>query len=80
MTLSIFLQAGRCAYATLIMAAYWCTEAIPIAVTALLPFALMPWLGIISAKDIAENYLKVSSLVNILNKAVTAMGMASVHQ
>ena len=63
----IYLQAGRCAYATLIMAAYWCTEALPIAVTALLPFALMPWLGIISAKDIAKNYLKVFSLSMIIN-------------
>lgn len=42
------------------MAVYWCTEAIPIAATALLPFALMPWLGIITATDVAKNYLKVS--------------------
>ena len=41
------------------MAVYWMTEAIPIAVTALLPFAFMPWLGIIKASEVAVNYLKV---------------------
>ena len=41
------------------MAIYWITEAIPMAVTALLPFALMPWLGIIKASEVAVNYLKV---------------------
>ena len=53
-------QAGRCAYAVAIMAIYWMTEAIPIAVTALLPFVSMPWLGVIKSSEVAVNYLKVS--------------------
>lgn len=54
------LQAARCAYVILIMATYWMTEAIPIAVTALLPIALMPWLGVIPSAKLCSNYLKVS--------------------
>ena len=50
------------------MAVYWMTEAIPIAVTALLPFAFMPWLGIIKASEVAVNYLKVQRLV--FNKCI----------
>ena len=41
------------------MAIYWMTEAIPMAATALIPFAFMPWLGIIKASEIATSYLKV---------------------
>ncbi len=53
-------QAGRCAYATCIMALYWMTEALPISVTALLPFVLMPWLEVVPAKEISLNYFKVN--------------------
>ena len=41
------------------MAVYWMTESIPISVTALLPFILMPWLGVVPAKEISGNYFKV---------------------
>ena len=41
------------------MAIYWMTEAIPMAATALIPFALMPWLGILEASEIAGNYITV---------------------
>lgn len=55
--------AGRCAYAILIMAFYWMTEVIPMAVTALLPVVIMPWLGIMSTKDISQNYLKDANML-----------------
>ena len=51
------------------MATYWTTEALPIAATALLPFALMPWLGIASAKELAVNYLKVGFHLNTVEKS-----------
>ncbi len=57
---NLTFQAGRCAYVTCIMAVYWMTESIPIAVTALLPFILMPWLSIVPAKEISMNYFKVT--------------------
>ena len=36
------LQAGWAAYAIAIIAVYWVTEAVPLAVTALLPLVLFP--------------------------------------
>ena len=56
-------DAGKCAYVILIMAVYWMTEAIPMAVTALIPIALMPWLGVISSKQLCANYLKDTNML-----------------
>ena len=38
-------QAFKCAYVMMIMAAFWVTEALPLAITSLLPVALLPLLG-----------------------------------
>lgn len=38
------------------MALWWITEAVPISVTALLPLALFPFLGIIGARDVSATY------------------------
>ena len=35
----------RCAYVVLLMAAYWMTEALPLAITSLIPMVLLPFLG-----------------------------------
>ena len=43
--INFFLQAFKCAYVMLIMAAFWVTEALPLAITSLLPVALLPVLG-----------------------------------
>lgn len=40
-----YLQAFRCAYVMLIMATFWVTEAMPLAITSLIPVALLPLLG-----------------------------------
>ncbi len=40
----------------LLMAVWWITEAIPIAVTSILPVALFPLFGVMSGKDVAETY------------------------
>lgn len=58
-TMWFFLQASRCAYTIVIMAVYWMTEVLPMAVTALLPIVLFPWLGVVGSKTICTNYLKV---------------------
>ena len=39
----------RCAYVVLLMAAYWMTEALPLAITSLIPMVLLPFLGQYSA-------------------------------
>ncbi len=41
---------------TLLMATWWMLEAVPIAVTALVPLVLFPWLGVMTAKEVAPNY------------------------
>lgn len=38
------------------MAAYWCTEALPLAVTALLPICLFPTMGILPSKKVCPQY------------------------
>nr|KAF6359039.1 solute carrier family 13 member 3 [Pipistrellus kuhlii] len=49
-------QEGRCLFVILLMAVYWCTEALPLAVTALLPIILFPFLGILKSKDVCPQY------------------------
>ena len=49
-------SAMRAAGVTLLMAVWWMTEAIPISVTALVPLAAFPLLGVLDAKTTAANY------------------------
>lgn len=48
--------AGRCAWATAVIAILWATEALPIAVTSLLPLVLFPLLGVAPAERMSRNY------------------------
>lgn len=48
---------ARCIYVALIMAIYWATEALPLAITALIPIAAFPLLGIESTKIIVGKYM-----------------------
>ncbi len=41
----IFRQAFRCAYVLLVMAVFWVTEPVPLAVTSVLPVVLFPLFG-----------------------------------
>lgn len=50
------ITAQRAAAVALLMAAWWVTEAIPIYVTAFVPVALFPLLGILSADQTTHNY------------------------
>ena len=50
------VAAQRTAAVAALMAVWWITEAIPLAATALLPLALFPALGIMSATDAAAPY------------------------
>lgn len=52
----LILQEGRCLYVILLMALYWCTEALPLAVTALLPIVLFPFLGILPSNKVCPQY------------------------
>ena len=48
------LQFVRCAYVIILMAVYWCTEVIPLAVTSLMPALLFPLLKILDSKQVSS--------------------------
>ncbi|XP_002748300.1 solute carrier family 13 member 2 [Callithrix jacchus] len=52
-----------CAYTIILMALFWCTEALPLAVTALFPIVLFPMMGIVDASEVAIEYLKDSNIL-----------------
>ncbi|KAF6739985.1 Solute carrier family 13 member 5 [Oryzias melastigma] len=54
---------AACAYVIALMAVYWCTEVLPLAVTALLPTILFPMLGIMESKDVCMQYLKDTNML-----------------
>lgn len=55
---SIVLQEAKCAYIIIIMAVFWCTEVIPLAVTSLMPVVFFPLLGVQSSKSV-RNLLRL---------------------
>ena len=59
---------------TIWMAIWWVTQAIPIAVTSLLPLVLFPLLGIQSAKTVSQSYFGDSSFL-YLGGFVIALGI-----
>uniref|UniRef100_G3U5K7 Solute carrier family 13 member 3 n=1 Tax=Loxodonta africana TaxID=9785 RepID=G3U5K7_LOXAF len=50
------LQEGRCLFVILLMAVYWCMEALPLAVTALLPVIFFPFMGILPSNKVCSQY------------------------
>lgn len=47
---------ARCAYAVVIVGTFWVVEALPIAVTSLIPVFLFPLLGIMPSDEVCANY------------------------
>ncbi|KAI5096847.1 solute carrier family 13 member 2 [Silurus meridionalis] len=54
-----------CGYVILLMAIYWCTECIPLAITALLPVILFPFLRIMNSEQVCVLYLKDTNMLFI---------------
>jgi solute carrier family 13 (sodium-dependent dicarboxylate transporter), member 2/3/5 len=50
------LVAWRTAALVVLMAAWWMTEALPLTVTAFLPFVLLPFMGVMTAGEVAGAY------------------------
>ncbi|XP_054481491.1 Na(+)/citrate cotransporter-like isoform X1 [Anoplopoma fimbria] len=61
--LALSTTEAACAYVIALMALYWCTEVLPLAVTALLPTILFPILGIMESKDVCMQYLKDTNML-----------------
>ncbi|NXP19783.1 S13A5 protein, partial [Scytalopus superciliaris] len=60
---SIMFQEAKCAYIIIIMAVYWCTEVIPLAVTSLMPVVFFPLLGVRSSKSVCLQYLNDTNML-----------------
>ncbi|NXD41353.1 S13A5 protein, partial [Copsychus sechellarum] len=60
---SVMLQEAKCGYVIIIMAVYWCTEVIPLAVTSLMPVVFLPLLGVRSAKSVCLQYLNNTNML-----------------
>ncbi|CAG0890710.1 unnamed protein product [Darwinula stevensoni] len=56
---------GRCAYVVLIMAVFWMTETVPVAVTSLIPVFLFPLLGVLDTSDVCQMYFRETSMLFI---------------
>ncbi|NWV20764.1 S13A2 protein, partial [Origma solitaria] len=58
-------QEAECGYVIIVMALYWCTEALPLAVTALLPVLLFPLMNIMDSTTVCREYLKDTNMLFI---------------
>ncbi|NXT65123.1 S13A2 protein, partial [Chaetops frenatus] len=56
-------QEALCGYVIILMALYWCTEALPLAVTALLPVLLFPLMNIMDSTKVCQEYLKDTNML-----------------
>ncbi|XP_068119976.1 Na(+)/dicarboxylate cotransporter 3 [Hyperolius riggenbachi] len=54
--LSLPPKEGKCLFVVLLMAFYWCTEALPLAVTAMLPIVLFPFMGILPSSKVCPQF------------------------
>ncbi|XP_017687957.1 PREDICTED: solute carrier family 13 member 2-like [Lepidothrix coronata] len=61
--LAVPTKEARCGYVIIVMAVFWCTEALPLAVTALLPVLLFPLMNIMDANTVCREYLKNTNML-----------------
>ncbi|XP_059827417.1 Na(+)/citrate cotransporter-like [Hypanus sabinus] len=62
-SLALRRQEAYCGFIVLLMAVYWCTEVIPLAVTAILPIVLFPLFGIMTSKAVCMQYMKDTNML-----------------
>lgn len=48
-------QEAQCGYTIILMAIFWCTEALPLAVTALIPVLFFPLMGIMDSTKVRNS-------------------------
>lgn len=46
------LQESLCGYTIILMAIFWCTEALPLAITSLFPVILFPLMGVMDSTEV----------------------------
>lgn len=78
-TFEVFSHSGRaCAGIVLWMAIWWFTEAVPIAVTSLLPIVLFPMFGVMGSSDTLKEYAN-GTIFLFLGGFLIAAGIARWH-
>ncbi|KAM4701576.1 solute carrier family 13 member 2-like [Discoglossus pictus] len=63
--LVVATKEASCGYVIIIMAIFWCTEALPMAITALLPVLLFPMMSIMDSAAVCSQYLKDTNMLFI---------------
>uniref|UniRef100_A0A8C4JN77 Solute carrier family 13 member 2 n=1 Tax=Dromaius novaehollandiae TaxID=8790 RepID=A0A8C4JN77_DRONO len=58
-------QEARCGYVIILMALFWCTEALPLAVTAFFPVVLFPLMNVMDSATVCKEYLKDANMLFI---------------
>uniref|UniRef100_A0A6J0UEU5 Solute carrier family 13 member 2 n=1 Tax=Pogona vitticeps TaxID=103695 RepID=A0A6J0UEU5_9SAUR len=54
-----------CGYTIILMAVFWCTEALPLAITSLFPVILFPLMGVMDSTEVCQEYLKDTNMLFI---------------
>ncbi|XP_038830120.1 solute carrier family 13 member 5-like isoform X1 [Salvelinus namaycush] len=57
------VREASCGFVIILMALYWCTECMPLAVTGLLPVILFPMMGIMESSEVCNQYMKDSNML-----------------
>ncbi|NXP06653.1 S13A2 protein, partial [Thinocorus orbignyianus] len=58
-------QEAQCGYVIIVMALFWCTEALPLAVTAFFPVLLFPLMNIMDSTAVCQEYLNDTNMLFI---------------
>uniref|UniRef100_A0A0K0DEF9 CitMHS domain-containing protein n=1 Tax=Angiostrongylus cantonensis TaxID=6313 RepID=A0A0K0DEF9_ANGCA len=61
----LYLKEWRCAFCVSVMAVYWMTEVLPLAVTAMLPVVLFPLTGVMTCHEVAQQFINDTNFLFI---------------
>ncbi|XP_058231377.1 Na(+)/citrate cotransporter-like [Hemibagrus wyckioides] len=63
--LTVNTSEAKCGFVLILMAVYWCTECLPLAITALLPVFFFPMMRIMTAEDVCSQYFSNSTMLGV---------------
>ncbi|XP_047005755.1 solute carrier family 13 member 2 isoform X2 [Ictalurus punctatus] len=56
---------AKCGFVFILMIVYWCTECLPLAITALLPVMFFPMMGIMTAEQVSIQYFSDTTMLGV---------------
>ncbi|XP_022237543.1 solute carrier family 13 member 5-like isoform X2 [Limulus polyphemus] len=79
--LLVHTKEAKCAYMMIVMALFWMTEPVPLAVTSLVPIVFSPLMGVASTKIVCEAYANKTLMMFVGGLMVaTAVEHCNLHQ